>query len=161
MNDQKAKASMKQMADKRSYVQESKVARGDMVLIKQKPVNKLTPPYDPRPFIVTSRNGSKIVATRGDQIITRHVNHCKMWRKQYQSNSDVDPSLQDEKEEEINNQNARQVEEFSIIPAEAEMPTNQQPAGQQEGTPPRPRDRPPRRNAKKPARYREEEEETA
>ena len=75
--DGQAKETMKKEADKKSYVKESDIDKGDLVLVKQIKRNKTTPAYDPQPYKVIERNGSQIKATRKDHDITRHVNHFK------------------------------------------------------------------------------------
>ena len=75
--DEKSKEAMKRYANDKRYVKVSDIKEGDAVLVKQQKRNKLTPAYDPQPYQVMQRNGSKIKATRNDHQITRHVNHFK------------------------------------------------------------------------------------
>ena len=39
---------------------------GDIVLVRQPKLNKLSTPYDPTPLIVKERKGTMITAERGD-----------------------------------------------------------------------------------------------
>ena len=79
-NDLLAKEVMKKQSDSKRYVKPSEIAKGDLVLIRQRKRNKLTSPYDPHPFEVQERIGSMIVARRGQQVTERHVNHCKRFQ---------------------------------------------------------------------------------
>ena len=76
-NDMRAKEIMKKQSDEKAYVKLSEIAKGDLILIKQQKLNKHTPPYDPHPFEVLERKGSMVVARKGQQVVERHVNHCK------------------------------------------------------------------------------------
>ena len=76
-NDDISKETMKQNADSKSYVKESKITVGDQIIIKQKKLNKTMPPYNPIPYTVTARNGSQILAKNQRHEVERHVNHCK------------------------------------------------------------------------------------
>ena len=68
-NDDQSKFAMKIQSDKKAYVKPSNIVPGYKILIRQRKINKLTPPYDPQPFEVTARNGSQIVAKRGQQVV--------------------------------------------------------------------------------------------
>ena len=75
--DAEAKEKMKAKADAKMNVKESTIEVGDNILIKQIQRNKIMSPFDPRPYSVQDRNGSLVVAKRGNKTIKRHVNHCK------------------------------------------------------------------------------------
>ena len=81
-NDLRSKEVMKKQSDSKSYVKQSEIAKGDLVLIKQQKLNKHTPPYHPQPFEVLERKGSMIVARKGQQVVERHVNHCKRFTRE-------------------------------------------------------------------------------
>lgn len=69
-NDRKSKQKMKEYADKRRNARKTEVKIGDSVLVKQTKQNKLTTPYDPKPYEVTRKKGSIITAEREDKQIT-------------------------------------------------------------------------------------------
>lgn len=76
-NDADSKMKAKQYFDKRHSARESPLAPGDRVLVKQKKINKLTPPYDHRPLVIVKRKGSMITAKRGEYSVTRNISHFK------------------------------------------------------------------------------------
>lgn len=76
-NDQKGKQQMKQYADKRRKAKHSNLQVGDKVLVKQDKQNKLTPPYDPKPFEIVKKKGTMITAKREDKHITRNSSKFK------------------------------------------------------------------------------------
>ena len=60
--DSEMKAKQKQYADERNHAKSSEICVGDTVLIRQKKRNKLTPAYNPEPFVVEKIKGSMITA---------------------------------------------------------------------------------------------------
>ena len=74
-NDQEAKLKMKMYADRRS--KPCMIETGDAVVVKQPKENKLTTPFNPKPYKVLSRKGSMITAQRGSHKITRNSSHFK------------------------------------------------------------------------------------
>ena len=50
---------------------------GDTVLVRRTKKTKLSPPFDPKPFIVESRKGTMVTAKRGFHTITRNVSFFK------------------------------------------------------------------------------------
>ncbi|XP_053380302.1 uncharacterized protein K02A2.6-like [Mercenaria mercenaria] len=76
-SDKKAKQKMKSYADTRRHAKPSNLKIGDTVLVKQKEDNKLTPPFDPRPYEIISKKGTMITAKREDKQITRNSSEFK------------------------------------------------------------------------------------
>ena len=62
--DKKRKRKMKTYADKRRNAKPSKLYVGNCVLVKQDKENKLTTPFDPRPYEVTNKKGNMVTAQR-------------------------------------------------------------------------------------------------
>lgn len=77
MNDAKAKEKMKVYADKRRNARDSNLKVGDRVLVQQEKRNKLSTPFDPRPYEVIDKKGSMITAQREDKKITRNSSKFK------------------------------------------------------------------------------------
>ena len=79
IKDQKAKDKMKEYADRKRNVKESKFAINDAVLVKQNKVNKLTSPFNPTPLIVVAVKGSMVTAksTKENRWITRNSSFFK------------------------------------------------------------------------------------
>ena len=75
--DNLSKEKMRTYADARRHTKPSTLQNGDMVLVKQKRQNKLTPPFCPAPYEITSRKGSMVTARRGQHEITRNSSHFK------------------------------------------------------------------------------------
>ena len=76
-NDERAKLKMKQYNDRNRNVHPIYINEGDLVLVRQRKMNKLTPYFSPNPYKVVSRKGTMITATRSDHRITRDVSHFK------------------------------------------------------------------------------------
>ena len=73
------KRKQKKSADKKNYVRFSGIKVGDTVLVRPLKTSKMLPVYDPRPYIVTSRKGGEVTATRERprHTITRNVSFFK------------------------------------------------------------------------------------
>ena len=70
--DKQKKLKMKLYADERNHARKSKVTIGDNVLVKQPKENKLSTPFDPKPYQVTNKKGTMVTAEREDKSITRN-----------------------------------------------------------------------------------------
>ena len=77
--DSKAKKKMKENADSSKNVKTSNFSINDIVLVKQKKLNKLTPPYNPTPLIIVAIKGSMVTAksTEGNRWVTRNSSFFK------------------------------------------------------------------------------------
>jgi transposase InsO family protein len=75
--DLRKKMKMKSYADEKRHARESDTKIGDTVIVKQTKHNKLSTPYDPRPYTVQDRKGSMVTARRGEQTITRNLSKFK------------------------------------------------------------------------------------
>ncbi len=125
---QKAKAYF----DTKRRVRHSNIVVGTRVLVKQQYRNKLTPPFDPNPLIVTKVNGTMVTAERNDYVITRNISYFK---KYYQ------------------NERNRNIKETTQTNEEGEEDTGDELLGSnKQPVPPEPR-RYPVRNRKKPKYY--------
>ena len=76
-NDRKHKETAKEKADKKSYVKSSDLQVGDYALCRQQRKSKITPPYDPIPYVITTINGSQVTAKNDIRNIKRHITHFK------------------------------------------------------------------------------------
>ena len=70
--DKYNKAKMKTNADERNNATKSKLMAGDKVLVQQPKENKLSIPFDPKPYEITEKKGTMITARREDKSITRN-----------------------------------------------------------------------------------------
>jgi len=77
--DRMMKAKMKAYADEQSHAKPSDLAPGDTVLLKQPKQNKLSTPFDPRPYQVETTKGSMITARGGSHngTVTRNSSFFK------------------------------------------------------------------------------------
>jgi len=91
---QKEKAKIR--VDKKT--KESQIKEGDKVLILQEKKNKLTPNFDPDPYLVIRRTGSALVLKRSNSIIRRNVAHARIYMRcnASVSNNDSDTEPEDE-----------------------------------------------------------------
>ena len=72
--DMKAKATTKEHADRRARASELHV--GDVVLVKQPKLNKISSRYNPKPMVITDRKGSMVTACHPQgSSITRNSSH--------------------------------------------------------------------------------------
>ena len=75
--DNKRKLATKLYADAKRHTKQSDMKIGDTVLAKQRRQNKLTPKYNPKPYIITNKKGSCITAKRGHDRIIRNSSFFK------------------------------------------------------------------------------------
>ena len=78
-NDRAAQEKMKQYADASRNAKPSDFSPDDVVLLRNRRKNKLTPTYDPRPYTIVGRKGSVISTKRGEKEreITRNSSFFK------------------------------------------------------------------------------------
>ena len=98
-NDLKAKQKMKIYADKKS--KPCMIKEGDAVLVKQPKANKLTTPFNPKPYKVVSRKGSMITAKQGEHSITRNSSYFKPVIADEEENEEDKSDVEEEEEEEL------------------------------------------------------------
>ena len=75
--DAKVKLKRKLYSDKKFGAKQSKSKPGDSVLVKQPKKNKLTPPFNPNPGIITQKKGSMVTVRHGNRTLTRDASHFK------------------------------------------------------------------------------------
>jgi len=78
-----AKAKMKVFDDTKVRATPSEIAIGDLVLVHQRKQNKLTTPFDPRPFCVIRKNGTMITACHHGKYTMSNASHFKRISKFY------------------------------------------------------------------------------
>ena len=61
-NDLLSKERNKQFIDNRKHAKDNTITQGDRVLVKQPKQNKLTPKFQPHPFIITHNKGTMMTA---------------------------------------------------------------------------------------------------
>ena len=66
-------------ADSKRYVKHCDHKIDDTVLLKLKKINKLTPNYDPIPYIIVEKKGTMVTAKRKDppHCVTRNISQLK------------------------------------------------------------------------------------
>lgn len=92
--DKFKKAKMKTYADERNNATKLKLTVGDKVLVQQPKENKLTTPFDPKPYEITEKKGTMITARREDKSITRNSTFYKLIRGSIEM-----PSLSDKSDD--------------------------------------------------------------
>ena len=93
--DSEAKEKGKLYTDKKRQAKPSDVKVGDSVLLKQKSLNKMTPPFDPQPYQVVSKAGSSVtVQSPSGAQYKRNSSHVKIFNEP--------KSLEQNKEDELN-----------------------------------------------------------
>ena len=129
--DRISKAKSKWYADRNRNVKESNFKINDTVLVKQKKLNKLTPPFNPNPYTITSMKGSMITArsNKTQSPITRNSSFFKQIPNRHEFIVDDDD---DDNDNEINDNANRDIIQDS---------NNQEVTGPRRN-PPRERNRP-------------------
>ena len=74
--DKEPKEKAQTLFNRKKYTQPTSIQIGDLVLLKQKKTST-NPPFDPKPFTVIGKKGSRITARRGTLIRTKDVSK---WR---------------------------------------------------------------------------------
>ncbi|XP_064483033.1 uncharacterized protein K02A2.6-like [Ornithodoros turicata] len=95
-NDTRAKEISKARADEKRHTGEHTLQKGDVVLVKQKKISKLTSTFDPVPYIVVEVIGSQISAKRNNHIITRNASFFKKLGAEYKHTPNVENSDEDD-----------------------------------------------------------------
>ena len=75
--DSIAKAKIKTHADEKSRAKSSEIVVGDIVLVRQTKEIKLSTRYNPKPYQVVKRRGSRVTVLRNGHYITRNVSFFK------------------------------------------------------------------------------------
>jgi len=66
------KQKMKIYADLKAHAQEREIKPGEVVLMRQTKQNKLSTPYNPKPFVLEEKKGTMVTASNGSQIVARN-----------------------------------------------------------------------------------------
>ena len=69
---------MKFYVDHKTSAQETQITPGNIVLMRQPKQNKLSTPYNPKPFVVEEKKGSMVTVRNGSQTITRNSSQFKV-----------------------------------------------------------------------------------
>ena len=72
------KQKMKVYADLMAHAQEREIKPGEVVLMRQLKQNKLSTPYNSKPFIVEEKKGTMVTASNGSQTVTRNSSQFKV-----------------------------------------------------------------------------------
>lgn len=75
--DAKNKEKNKNYADKQRHTRPHELQLHDKVLVKQKPTNKYSPPYNPNPFVITNVAGNAVTIQRDRQQLIRNSSLLK------------------------------------------------------------------------------------
>lgn len=94
--DAQQKLKMKKYVDARFHARQPAINKGDYVLVKQPKRNKLSSPFDPKPYCVTRVQGTKLTASRPGHTITRNVQHFKFLSKLKPTNFDQEGEEEDD-----------------------------------------------------------------
>jgi len=110
--DRREKEKMKQYADHRANAKQSDLKPGDTVLVRQPKENKLSTPYDPKPYQVQERKGSMVTARRDDKSITRNTSFFKKI-PQPEINPEQDQDIMSDSQPEILPQDSQVMHELA------------------------------------------------
>ena len=92
--DGEMKAKAKWYADKKRNAQESDLAPGDQVLVKQERKNKLSTPFAPEPYDVVTKTGNSVVVESPEGVqLMRNTTHVKKYEETSQNPEETTPLL--------------------------------------------------------------------
>lgn len=92
--DGEMKAKAKWYADKKRNAQESDLAPGDQVLVKQERKNKLSTPFAPEPYNVVTKTGNSVVVESPEGVqLMRNTTHVKGYEETSQDSEETTPLL--------------------------------------------------------------------
>ena len=74
------------------------IKEGDALLVKQPKANKLTAPFNPKPYKVVSRKGSMITAKQGEHSITQNSSYFKPVIAEEEENEEDQSDVEEEEE---------------------------------------------------------------
>ena len=120
-NDEKAKLKMATYADARRHTQASSLKPGDQVLVRQKKITKLTPPFSPSPYEVVKKNGSMVTARRGDHEVVRNSSHFKPVRGATRLHASASDAEEEQEPPEQQPQQPQQPQQ-QLVPSQASPP---------------------------------------
>ena len=90
-NDNKSKQIMTKYANKKRKTKPHTLKIGDIVLVKQKKINKFSTPFNPNPYTVVKKKGNMITAKSSEnQFITRNSSYFKLISKNKPGDSLLD-----------------------------------------------------------------------
>ncbi len=104
-SDKYSKAKAKVHNDKRQHTKPSDIREGDLVLVTQKRKNKLTSKFDPKPYRVVEIRGTKVLAEREDNKITRNISFFKRFYNSFDSTTESETDDDDTVQTDNNIQN--------------------------------------------------------
>ena len=76
--------------DLKAHAQEREIKPGEVLLMRQPKHNKLSTPYNPKPFVVKEKNGTMVTASNGSQTVTRNSSHFKVIPKHFAQSQEND-----------------------------------------------------------------------
>ena len=91
------KQKMKGYADLKAHAREREIKPGEVVLVRQPKQNKLSTPYNPKPFIVKEIKGTMVTASNGSQTVTRNSSQFKVIPKHLAPSQENDGRENEEK----------------------------------------------------------------
>ena len=92
--DGEMKAKAKHYADKKRNSQESDLAPGDKVLVKQERKNKLSTPFASEPYDVVTKTGNSVVIESPEGVqLMRNTTHIKKYEEASQNPEETTPLL--------------------------------------------------------------------
>ena len=92
--DGEMKAKAKWYANKKRNAQESDLAPGDQVSVKQECKNKLSTPFAPEPYDVVTKTGNSVVVESPEGVqLMRNKTHVKKYEETSQNPEETTPLL--------------------------------------------------------------------
>ena len=114
VRDKEEKAKMKVHADRRNRAKDSELKVGDYVLMQAPKSNKLSMPFNPKPYQVVRINGSMVTARNAEHTVTRNVSffeYLPTYKEPEEEENDEEDDEEDDDDGETETQQPAIVEE--------------------------------------------------
>ena len=92
--DAMQKQKMKIYADLKAHAQEREIKPGEVVLMRQPKENKLSTPYNPKPFVVEEKKSTMVTANNGSQFVRSNSSQFKVISKNLAQSQEKTPRMQ-------------------------------------------------------------------
>ena len=120
--DDEKKRIMKTNADITNHAKPRALMIGDNVLLRQKKCNKLTTPFDPKPYTVIAVKGTMVTAKRQNHEVTRNSSYFKLIPGHVRDDEQSDNDSTDEEVKPIQQEGQQQENQLRRYPLRRRKP---------------------------------------
>ena len=91
--DTQAKERVKSYADRKCRATESDLVEGDIVLVKNSNITKLSARYNPKPYQIVKRKGTCVTVVQNGHYVTRNVSFFKKFHGSFDGDKDENDNM--------------------------------------------------------------------